>query len=93
MTHQASVHGLTPRYWQVMALVNQGLKNADIAQAVGTSENVIKNYLRTIYDQTGMWNRTELALWYEAHGHERPGHPSNDLISGTLKGDPTYVHT
>lgn len=30
-----------------------------------TSEHVIKNLLRSIYDKLGLWNRVELALWYE----------------------------
>jgi DNA-binding CsgD family transcriptional regulator len=30
----------------------------------------VKNYLRTIYDKLGLWNRVELALWYEARRHE-----------------------
>ena len=37
---------------------------------IGTTEHVIKNYLRTIYDKLGLWNRVELALWYEARRHE-----------------------
>jgi DNA-binding CsgD family transcriptional regulator len=37
---------------------------------MGTSEHVIKNYLRSIYDKLGLWNRLELALWYEAHRHQ-----------------------
>lgn len=27
---------------------------------------MVKNYLRVIYDKLGVWNRVELALWYEA---------------------------
>ena len=30
----------------------------------------VKNYLRVIYDKLGLWNRVELALWYEARRHE-----------------------
>jgi DNA-binding NarL/FixJ family response regulator len=26
----------------------------------------VKNYLRVIYDKLGLWNRVELALWYES---------------------------
>jgi DNA-binding CsgD family transcriptional regulator len=31
----------------------------------------VKNYLRLIYDKLGLWNRVELALWYEARQHEQ----------------------
>lgn len=55
---------------KIIALVAQGLKNKEIAQAIGTTEHVVKNYLRVIFDKLGMWSRVELALWYVAHDHE-----------------------
>ncbi len=54
------------REQKVIQLVAQGLKNREVAEAIGTTEHVVKNYLRTIYDKLGLWNRVELALWYEA---------------------------
>jgi DNA-binding NarL/FixJ family response regulator len=54
------------REQRVIELVAQGLKNSEVAQAIGTTEHVVKNYLRAIYDKLGLWNRVELALWYEA---------------------------
>jgi DNA-binding NarL/FixJ family response regulator len=58
------------REQQVIELVARGLKNREVAQAIGTSEHVVKNYLRVIYDKLGLWNRVELALWYEARRAE-----------------------
>jgi DNA-binding NarL/FixJ family response regulator len=58
------------REQRVIELVAQGLKNKEVACEIGTTEHVIKNYLRTIYDKLGLWNRVELALWYEARRHE-----------------------
>ena len=52
---------------RVIELVAQGLNNREMAVAMGISEHVIKNKLRSIYDKLGVWNRLELALWYEAH--------------------------
>jgi DNA-binding NarL/FixJ family response regulator len=46
------------------------LKNRDVAQEIGTTEHVVKNYLRVIYDKLGLWNRVELALWYESRRQE-----------------------
>ena len=43
--------------------VTQGLKNKDIAMEVGTTEQVVKNYLRKIYDKLGVADRLELALY------------------------------
>ena len=58
------------REQRVIELVAQGLKNKEVADEIGTTEHVIKNYLRAIYDKLGLWNRVELALWYEARRHE-----------------------
>jgi len=62
------------REQRVIQLVAQGLKNREVAAALGTTEHVVKNYLRVIYDKLGLWNRVELALWYEAR-RDRPALP------------------
>ena len=62
------------REQRVIELVAQGLKNREVADAIGTTEHVVKNYLRVIYDKLGLWNRVELALWYEARQHENAAH-------------------
>jgi DNA-binding NarL/FixJ family response regulator len=59
------------REQRVIELVAQGLKNKEVAREIGTTEHVVKNYLRTIYDKLGLWNRVELALWYEARRFEQ----------------------
>ncbi len=59
---------LTPREVQVAALVYQGLTNREIGQSVGTTEQVIKNYLRVVFDKLGVWSRLELALYIANHG-------------------------
>jgi len=60
----------SPRQQQVIELVAQGLKNSEVAEVIGTTEYVVKNHLRIIFDKLGFWNRVELALWYEARRHE-----------------------
>jgi DNA-binding NarL/FixJ family response regulator len=56
----------TKREQQVIQLVAQGLKNREVADAIGIEEHVVKNYLRVIYHKLGLWNRVELALWYQS---------------------------
>lgn len=58
---------LTPKEMQIVALIVQGCKNKDIASQLGTKEQVIKNYLRSIYDKTGVSDRLELALFTIHH--------------------------
>jgi DNA-binding NarL/FixJ family response regulator len=62
------------REQRVIELVAQGLKNSEVASAIGTTEHVVKNYLRVIYDKLGLWNRVELALWYETRRYEETVH-------------------
>jgi DNA-binding NarL/FixJ family response regulator len=59
------------RELRVIELVALGLKNSEVAEAIGTTEHVVKNYLCAIYDKLGLWNRVELALWYEARRHRQ----------------------
>jgi DNA-binding CsgD family transcriptional regulator len=53
---------LTPQQFRTAILVSIGLKNGEIAEFLGTTEHVVKNILRAIYDRAGCWNRVELAL-------------------------------
>ena len=45
---------LTPKEVQVATLVWEGHTNREIAGMVGTTEQVIKNYLRTTFDKLGV---------------------------------------
>jgi DNA-binding NarL/FixJ family response regulator len=54
---------LSEKEMLIIGGVTQGLKNKDIALEVGTTEQVIKNYLRKIYDKLGVSDRLELALY------------------------------
>jgi DNA-binding CsgD family transcriptional regulator len=62
---------LTSKEWAITALVCQGHTNAQIAAEIDTTESIVKNELRTIFDKTGCWNRTEVALWYLKAGVEK----------------------
>ena len=59
---------LTSKEIQVATLVWQGLTNKDVAAVLRTSEQVVKNYLRTAFDKLGVWTRLELALYVASHG-------------------------
>ena len=51
----------------IVSCVSQGMRNKEIAQQVGTTEQVIKNYLRKVYDKLGVSDRLELALYCIHH--------------------------
>ena len=54
---------LTPKESLIVSCVTQGMKNKEIAARVGTTEQVVKNYLRKVYDKLGVADRLELALY------------------------------
>lgn len=58
---------LSPKELWIISGVTQGLRNKDIAQEVGTTEQVVKNYLRKVYDKLGVSDRLELALYCMHH--------------------------
>ena len=58
---------LTPKELKIVGLIVQGCKNKEIAVRLCTTEQVVKNYLRSIYDKTGVSDRLELALFTIHH--------------------------
>ena len=58
---------LTRKEMQIVALLVQGCKNKEIAMRLTTKEQVIKNYLRCVFDKTGVSDRLELALFVIRH--------------------------
>jgi DNA-binding NarL/FixJ family response regulator len=72
---------LTPKEIQIAILVWEGLTNREIGRIVGTSEQVIKNHLRSTFDKLGVWSRLELAMYVASHGGK--SWPESDNISGT----------
>ena len=58
---------LTDKEMLIVSCVAQGMKNKDIAAEIGTTEQVVKNYLRRVYDKLGVSDRLELALYCVHH--------------------------
>ena len=59
---------LTVKEVQVATLVWKGMTNREIGEALGTTEQVVKNYLRNTFDKLGVWSRLELAMYVASHG-------------------------
>jgi len=58
---------LSDRELRIIAAVVQGYKNRDIANQLYTSEQMVKNALRNIFDKIGVSDRLELALFTIHH--------------------------
>ena len=59
---RSSRSDLTPREQQVMAQVEQGLKNKEIARELGIRPGTVKIHLKHIFEKTGVRGRYGLAL-------------------------------
>jgi DNA-binding NarL/FixJ family response regulator len=75
---------MTAKEVQVAILVWEGLTNRDIARRLGTTEQVVKNYLRNTFDKLGVWSRLELALYVAGHGGARWRDPLESAPAGPL---------
>jgi two-component system nitrate/nitrite response regulator NarL len=82
---------LSPKEISIISYISQGKRNKEIAHHIGTSEQVIKNYLRKIYDKLGVSDRLELALYSLHHDLQK------NLIPGagraTVAAPPLPVRT
>jgi DNA-binding NarL/FixJ family response regulator len=68
---------LSPKEMAIISYISQGKRNKEIAHHIGTSEQVIKNYLRKIYDKLGVSDRLELALYCLHHDLQKSGNGGN----------------
>ena len=57
---------LTPREWEVAALVADGLSDDDIARRLYISTNTVKTHLSKILSKLGLERRPEVREWYGA---------------------------
>ncbi len=55
--------GLTPREQEVLALVAQGLRDKQVASAMGLSEHTVRNHLRSTLEKLQLRNRVEAATY------------------------------
>jgi DNA-binding NarL/FixJ family response regulator len=84
---------LSERELRIIAAIVQGYKNREIAMQLYTSEQVIKNALRNIFDKIGVSDRLELALFVVHHRILAQAtaslaiNPARQRIPGTPKGD------
>jgi DNA-binding NarL/FixJ family response regulator len=67
LTNKPARAKLSDKELLIISYVTQGLRNKEIAHEIHTSEQVIKNYLRKIYDKLGVSDRLELALYCIHH--------------------------
>jgi len=72
---------LTAKEIQIATLVWEGMTNREISRIVGTTEQVIKNHLRSIFDKLGVWSRLELAMYVASHGGQAWTEPRTETAT------------
>jgi DNA-binding NarL/FixJ family response regulator len=77
---------LSKRQSELVGLLTQGLKNKEIATALGISEGTVKAYLTTLYEKVGARDRFELALFGLKNlggrrGNASAGEPIRSLVA------------
>lgn len=55
--------GLTPRETEVLGLIGRGLRNGEVAEALGLAETTVAGYIKAIYRKLGISSRAE-AAWH-----------------------------
>lgn len=61
--HERS-HPLSPRQWQVLALIAAGRANKEIAAELGIGLDTVKDHVRAIFQKVEVTSRIAAALWY-----------------------------
>ena len=74
---------LSKKELAIISCITRGMRNKEIAYQIGTTEQVIKNYLRKVYDKLGVSDRLELALYCLHH----------ELLKKYLTDDPAAAST
>lgn len=57
------VEELTKTEWKIIAQVEIGAANKEIAEALKLSDGTVRNYLSTILNKLDLRDRTQLAIW------------------------------
>jgi DNA-binding NarL/FixJ family response regulator len=64
---QQPARNLSRRETEVLGLVATGLANKQIARRLGISERTVKAHLTAVFQQLGVTDRTQAALWAKEH--------------------------
>jgi len=78
VTQAYDTETLSPREWDVLRLLSDGLKNREIADLLNVSENTVKTHIRAILSKLSLKNRTQAAAYalLDQHAYEDSRRPA-----------------
>jgi DNA-binding CsgD family transcriptional regulator len=66
---------LSTREREVLALVTEGLSNADIAERLSISEKTVRNHVSNVFDKLGVWTRAQAIVFARDRQFTLASHP------------------
>ena len=68
-SNDAAFAALSARERQVLALMADGLSNADIADRLTISEKTVRNHASNLFDKLGVWSRAQAIVFARDRGY------------------------
>jgi len=59
---------LSAREREVLALINEGLGNAEIGRRLGITEKTVRNHVSNLFDKLGVWTRAQAIVFARERG-------------------------
>jgi pimeloyl-ACP methyl ester carboxylesterase/DNA-binding CsgD family transcriptional regulator len=67
-TADPAFDALSRRERETLALLAEGLSNAEIAERLGISEKTVRNHLSNLFDKLGVWSRAQAIVFARERG-------------------------
>jgi pimeloyl-ACP methyl ester carboxylesterase/DNA-binding CsgD family transcriptional regulator len=64
---------LSPRERDILALIADGLANAEIAERLAISDKTVRNHLSNVFDKLGVWTRAQAIVFARDRGFKGAG--------------------
>jgi pimeloyl-ACP methyl ester carboxylesterase/DNA-binding CsgD family transcriptional regulator len=68
LSEESAFGSLSPREREVLALMTEGLGNAEIAERLSISEKTVRNHVSNVFDKLGVWTRAQAIVFAHDRG-------------------------
>lgn len=62
---------LSPREREILALLTEGLANAEIGERLAIKEKTVRNHISSLFDKLGVWTRAQAMVFARDRGFRR----------------------